>query len=267
MEQQAIERLQVKTPEQRFLSILENEFHEPPRVAQALLEEAQACLLGTVQHLRPGQMRVILAQRDAGHGRGLAETPMTEVIWTVDAGLEDREVLHRHGHVALRRVRILRLVNEALDQGAVATQEDLAQVLHVSVRTVKRDCAYLEAQGFEIPTRGNVQGIGRGQTHKAQIVGRWLRGETYDQIALHTRHSPSSIRRYVQTFARVVHLHRRGLADHQIAMLLGIGSSLVAEYLAIHRENDSPACRQRLEAQLKRLVTSEVTPVGKKGVS
>jgi hypothetical protein len=267
MEQQTIERLQVKTPEQRFLSILENEFHEPPRVAQALLEEAQSCLLGTAQHLRPGQMRVILTRRDAGHGRGLTETPMAEVIWTVDAGLEDREVLHRHGHVALRRVRILRLVNEALDQDAVATQEDLAQVLHVSVRTVKRDCACLEAQGFEIPTRGNVQGIGRGQTHKAQIVGRWLRGETYDQIALHTRHSLSSIRRYVQTFARVVHLHRQGLADHQIAMLLGIGSSLVAEYLVIHRENDSPACRQRLKAQLKRLLTSEVPPVGKKGAS
>jgi hypothetical protein len=267
MEQQTIERLQVKTPEQRFLSILENEFHEPPRVAQALLEEAQACLLGTAQHLRPGQTRVILARRDAGPGRGLTETPMTEVIWTLNAGLEDLDVQQRHGHAALRRVRILRLVNEALDQDAVATQEDLAHALTVSVRTVKRDCACLQAQGVEIPTRGNVQGIGRGQTHKAQIVGRWLRGETYDQITLHTRHSLSSIRRYVQTFARVVHLHRRGMADHQIAMLLGIGSSLVAEYLTIHRENDAPACRQRLEAQLKRLLTSEARPAGKKGVS
>ena len=267
MEQQTIERLQVKTPEQRFLSILENEFHEPPRVAQALLEEAQACLLGTAQHLRPGQRRVILTRRDAGPGRGLTETPMAEVIWTVDAGLEDLDVQHRHGHAALRRVRILRLVNEALDQDAVATQEDLAHALNVSVRTIKRDCACLKAQGFEIPTRGNVQGIGRGQTHKAQIVGRWLRGETYDQIVLHTRHSPSSIRRYVQTFTRVVHLHGQGLDDHQIAMLLGIGSPLVAEYLVIHRENDSLACQQRLEAQLKRLLASEVTSVGKKGAS
>ena len=267
MEQQTIERLQIKTAEQRFLSVLEKDFHNPPRVAQALLEEAQACLLGTAQHLRPGQMRVILARRDAGHGRGLTETPMTEVSWTVNAGLEDREVLQQHGRPALRQVQILRLANEALDQGAVATQEDLAQALQVSVRTVKRHCAYLQAQGFEIPTRGNVQGIGRGQTHKAQIVGRWLRGETYDQIALHTRHSLSSIRRYVQTFARVVHLHRRGWVDDQIAVLLGIGSSLVAEYLAIYRENDSPACRQRLEAQLTRLLPSEVPPAGKKGGS
>lgn len=265
MEQQAIERLQIKTAEQHFLSILENEFHEPPRVAQALLEEAQSCLLGTVQHLRPGQMRVILTEREAGHGQGLAETPMTEVVWTIDAGREDREVLQQHGRIGLRQVRILRLVSEALDQGAVATQEDLAQVLQVSVRTIKRDCAHLEKRGFEVPTRGNVRGIGRGQTHKAQIVGRWLRGETYDQIALSTRHSSSSIRRYVQTFARVVHLHQLGFTDQQIATLLGIGLPLVKEYLAICRENDSKACQRRLEEQLERLLISKPAVAGKKG--
>jgi hypothetical protein len=48
---------------------------------------------------------------------------------------------------------------------------------------------------------------------------------------------------------------------------LGIGSPLVAEYLVIHRENDSPACQQRLKAQLKRLLASEATSVDKKGAS
>ena len=37
--------------EQRYLSILEREFHQPPRVAQALLDEARACLLGNDGHL------------------------------------------------------------------------------------------------------------------------------------------------------------------------------------------------------------------------
>jgi len=265
MKPETIVRLQVKTAEQRFLSVLQREFREAPRVAQALLEEAQLCLLGTTEHMRPGQMRVILARRDAGSGPALVETPMAEVVWTVDAGLEDREVVERHGDRALRRFRVVRLAHEALDQGAVATQEDLAQVLHVSVRTIKRDCAQLKAKGIEIPTRGNIQGIGRGQTHKAQIVGRWLQGETYDQIAWHTRHSLSSIRRYVQSFIRVVHLHRRGFAEHQTAMLLGIGAPLVAEYLAIYQEYDSTPCRQRLEAQLQRLLASETPSSGKRG--
>ena len=55
-----------------------------------------------------------------------------------------------------------------------------------------------------MPSRGNLQGIGRGQTHKAQIIARWLQGETYDQIALHTHHALVSVQGYIGTFARVI---------------------------------------------------------------
>jgi len=189
MKQEQIKRLEAKTTEQRFLQMLEQDFNQAPRVAQVILEEAQDCLWGQREGLRAGQMRVILVQRGEGHGRGLRETKTKEVVWTVDGGLADREVLKRQGRVALRRVRIQRLLGEAVEQGAMATQEDLAQVLQVSVRTIKRDCKQLQEQRVYLPTRGKVQGIGRGQTHKAQIVGRWLAGETYDQITLHTHHS------------------------------------------------------------------------------
>jgi hypothetical protein len=129
----------------------------------------------------------------------------------------------------------------------------LAQVLQVSARTIKRDCAELQAQGVYLPTRGNLHGIGRGQTHKAQIIGRWLQGETYDQIALHTHHSLGSIQRYVQAFARVIALHKEKFAESQIALLVGKSQALVEEYLAVYRQNDTPACRERLAAQLQRL--------------
>jgi hypothetical protein len=46
MRQDTIERLQVKTAEQRFLSVLEREFREAPRVAEAVMAEAQSCLFG-----------------------------------------------------------------------------------------------------------------------------------------------------------------------------------------------------------------------------
>jgi len=198
-------------------------------------------------------MRVVLVRQGAGHGQALRATATTEVIWTLDAGTEDRHVLYRNGSAELRRVRIQRLLDEALSQGAAATQEDLAQALHVSVRTIKRDCALLEAQGVCLPTRGNLQGIGRGQTHKAQIVGRWLRGETYDQIALHTHHCPASIQRYVQAFVRVAHLHRQGFPDSQIALLVEMSPFLVQEYLAVYHQNDTPECRERLDEQIQRL--------------
>ena len=263
MDNQTIERLQAKTPEQRYLNVLEQDFDQPPRVARALLEEAQMCLLGPGSALRPGQTRVILADLNAGHGQPLGQTATTEVTWTTDAGQEDRQVLQQYGHVELRRTRIQRLLDEALAQGAAATQEDLAQALHVSVRTIKRDCKELEARGICLPTRGRLKGIGRGQTHKAQIVGRWLRGETYDQIMLHTRHSLSSVKRYVQSFVRVADLHRQGFSESEIALLLELSAYLVGEYLAVYNEHDSIEYRERLTEQIERLSKA---PKAKKGV-
>lgn len=255
-----IGRLAAKTPQQHFLRVLKQEFEYSPREAQSIMEEAEACLLGKPGQLRTGQMRVLLTRYEAGHGSALRDTPTQEVIWTVDAGSDDLQVLREHGRVHLRRVRIQRLLSEAVEQGAVATQEDVAQALHVTVRTIKRDCAALSAQGLYLPTRGNLHGIGRGQTHKAQIVGRWLQGETYDQLAQHTRHSPSCIRNYIQTFVRVVDLHRRGFDDSQVALLLQIGKSLVQDYLAVYRQHDAPACRRRLEEQMQRLLQGADNP-------
>ena len=265
MNQSESERLQAKTSQQRFLNVLQHDFQFAPRVAQVLLDEAETCLAGLPNQLRPGQMRVLLTRRNAAHGQALRDTPMVEVVWTVDGGAEDRHVLQQGGLNALRRVRIQRLLSEALEQGAVATQEDLAYVLHASLRTLKRDCAALEANGVWLPTRGNVQGIGRGQTHKAQIVSRWLRGETYDQIARHTFHSPASIQRYIQAFVRVVNLHHQGFSEHQIAGLLEMGERLVREYLTLYAEQDAPESRARLETQLQRLNQTPLPRAEKKG--
>jgi DNA-binding Lrp family transcriptional regulator len=198
----------------------------------------------------------------AGHGRALSQAATTEVVWTIDAGQEDRQVLAQHGRIALRRVRIQRLLDEALAQGAVATQEDLAQALHVSERTIKRDCKELESQGIYLPTRGKLKGIGRGQTHKAQIVGRWLRGETYDQIVLHTRHSLSSVKRYVQSFVRVADLSGQGFGVDEIALLLDLSAYLVGEYLIIYQTHDLLEYRERLTEQIERL---RKAPRAKKG--
>jgi hypothetical protein len=251
MTNDTMKRFQAKTPQQRFLHVLEEDFHYAPKVAEAILQEAQESLLSAGAALQPGQVRMILAKMKAGHGRALCDTATTEVTWTVDAGLEDRQVLQKSGSRVLRQIRIQRLLSEAIDQGAVATQEDFAK---------------LQAQGIFLPSRGNLQGIGRGQTHKALIVGRWLQGETYDQIQLQTRHSISSVQRYVQTFVRVVHLHRQGFSERESALLLALGPALVREYLAVYAQHDSPPCRQRLAAQVQRLRgTSGPLPRLKKG--
>jgi DNA-binding Lrp family transcriptional regulator len=266
MDTKQIKRLEAKTRERRLLWILQEQFSQPLRVAEVLVEIAQTCLVNAREQLRPGQMQVLLVKRGAGRVRALRETATTEVVWTLDSGAEDRAVLREHGRMALRRLRIQRLLSEALEQGALATQEDLAQALQVSVRTIKRDCRHLEEQGIYVPTRGNIQAIGRGQTHKAHIVGRWLLGQTYDQIALHTHHCVASIKRYVQAFVRVVELQRRGFGEAHIAMILQMSVPLVRQYLALYAKHDATECRERLQEQLQRLAQGrKEPPTGKKG--
>jgi len=104
----------------------------------------------------PGQLRVRLPPADAP-GRGRAP-PVGEVtvIWTVDAGKEDEALLAREGKVALRRYRILRLLAEAEDAGAIPTVADLAGALNVSPRTVRADLAALRRQGHPVRTLGHL---------------------------------------------------------------------------------------------------------------
>lgn len=265
MNRDQVARLKAKTPAQRFLTMLGKEFNQPPRVAQAILADAKKCLLSTGENLKPGQMRVVLAARGAGHGKALRDIVTKEVIWTVDAGEEDYEACQQHGRRALRQQRIMRLLDEAMSQGGLATQEDLARVLQVTVRTIKRDCKAIQSQGISLPTRGNLQGIGRGQTHKAQIVGRWLEGMTYDQIARQTHHSVTSVQRYIQAFVRVIQLHERALPSEEVALLLQLSQPLVKEYLAIYEAHDTPLARRRMSEQLQRL-THRLQPEKRGGV-
>lgn len=252
MDKETNGRLRAKTKEHEMLQILQEEFKQPPRIAKAMLGDLRACWEGSLP-MQVGQMKVMLVAIEARHGEAMGKTKQKEVVWTIDAGAEDYEVGEKYGRVAMRRQRIQRLLTEAVAQGGVASQEDLARVLHVEPRTIKRDCAALSKKGIYLPTRGNLKGIGRGQTHKALIVARWLRGETYDQIARATHHSLISVKRYVQTFSRVVDLHQQGISEEEIALMLQMGWALVADYLAVYKKHDTPFIRQRLAAQLARL--------------
>jgi hypothetical protein len=249
-QEEELRRMAQKTPQERFKQVLVEEFHYAPKIAEAILAEAEDCLWGKSAGMSAGQIRVVLAKRG---GAGKAETTKGEVIWTVDSGAEDREVQQRYGREALRQVRIQRLLDEAVEQGALATQEDLAQALHTSVRTIKRDFVELQAQDVYLPSRGQIEGIGRGQTHKGQIIRRWLDGETYDRLATHTHHSPTSIQRYVRSFLQVVGLHRQDFTAPEIGLALQMGLPLVEAYLSIYHRQDTPAHRARLDEEMERL--------------
>lgn len=259
------DRLALKTPQASFRHVLEEEFNLSPREAQEVVRAAEE-LLG-LHHptapLRPGQIRLVVASLHAPFGPPLRHTDRIEVTLTVDAGPEDAEVLRQQGRIALRRGRILRLVDEALDQGGVLTEEDLARALHVTRRTIERDVHHLQAAGHHLRTRGQIKNAGRGQTHKVKILELWLDRQSYDKIALWAHHSVQAIKRYVSTFLRVVTLHRQGCSPAEIAFLLNASQRLVLDYLHLYAQLPAhPARLAKLEEELTR-VTGQAEPVKK----
>lgn len=261
----AIDRLAVKTLDQRFRYELETGFELAPRISQGIVELAQEIYslervsVNRSDRLRPGQIRQVIATAKARHGRPLHQTDMVEVTWTLDAGEEDLQVLEKHGRVALRQVRLLRLINEALDQGGVPTQQDLAGVLGVGVRTLRSDVSTLNGQGYQVITRGQLQGAGRGQSHKVLIVELYLKRYTYSEIMRQTGHSDQAIKRYLQTFGRVVMLTRKGVRVSEIAHAVGISEGLVQQYLALYHRCDIPGYQARLD-EIVQMISGGIAP-------
>jgi len=264
MERTAIDRLAVKTLDQRFRCELETGFEMAPRISQGILDLAKEVFrLDAVSsangsgYLRPGQIRQVIAASSAPHGCPLHQADMVEVTWTLDAGEEDLAVLKEHDRIALRRVRILRLTEEARDQGGLPTEEDLAKALSVTARTIRSDIAALEAEGHCVATRGKVKGVGRGQTHKVLIVELYLKRYTYTEIMRRMRHSAYAIKRYIQTFGRVVMLTRKGLSVPEIAHAVGISERLTQEYLDLYQRYDVPEYQARL-AEIVQMISGGV---------
>ena len=260
------DRLAHKSREASFFHVLQSEFDLSYREAREVVSTARE-MLGLdcpVGQVRPGQVRVVAASVKAPFGPPLSETERVEVTLTVDAGVEDAEVRGREGRERLRQGRILRILDEALEQGGVLTEEDLARVLHVTRRTIERDVQVLRAEGHLIQTRGQIKGVGRGQTHKVRIIELLLDREGYDEIARWVHHSPQAIKRYVNTFLRVVMLHRQGRPEAEIAFLVGASVKLVRDYLALYQQAQKCVHRmEKLEEELARV--SGQTAAAQKG--
>lgn len=250
MSAEATHRLAEKTIEHQFLYELEKDFELAPATSRAVLATAQQVLVPFYDglELREGQMRLTVVSSREPAGKPLREMKKVGVVLTIDGGLEDLEIQERFDLRGVRRARLLRICEEAVDQGGVLTQEDLSRVLQTGVRTIRRDVAALRKAGYWVPTRGSVQEMGRGQSHKAKIVEFYLCRKTYTEIMRRTRHSPGAIQRYVETFGRVAVLWEKGIVDvGEVAYLAGISERLAGEYLGLRARYDQPPYRDRLE--------------------
>lgn len=217
---------------------------------------------------KDGQVRYQCVAITAGPGRALSECPLVPTALSVIDVEKDREVLRAQGAVALRRSKLMRIAEEAREQGGVLTQEDLGVLLSCDERTIRRDIKSLRAQGIHVPTRGYVQDIGPTLSHKGQAIRHWLQGKEPVAVARAINHSLSAVERYLEDFKRVSLLVMKGLDEIAIARAANLSPALVRTYQAMYQEaTDTPAYAYRFQELAQFLVgePADRASDGKKG--
>ena len=137
------------------------------------------------------------------------------------------------GKRELKKKRMARILREAYDQGGVLSLGDLSLVHLCCPQTAGRYVHAVESEtNTVLPYRGTVHDLGRGVTHKAEIVDFYLQGIATPDIKRKTDHSEEACDNYIRGYRRVALLHQR-FNPEDIPFLAGMSPSLVKEYIKL----------------------------------
>jgi hypothetical protein len=246
----------VRSAQHRLFQTLETDYAFPRATCRSLVNLIWDFVNETFgEKIHEGQIVFHAASASEPPGKRISEIKTVPIHLTFHDRTDIR-VLSEEGTSALRRHKVIRMANEALDQGGLLTQEDLAVLLCSSRRTIRRDIKELKGKGIEVPTRGTLQDIGPGVTHKSKVVKMWLEGYEYTDIERKTGHSGFSVQRYLSGFSKVVRFYSRGYSLPEIRELADMSERLALEYLDLYE-----IFKDRPESQIRfQQILSEPLP-------
>lgn len=260
----------LKTLDNVFLREMQVDFGFTPVVSRAVLERAKSTFKSGIfdsKTVNVGQMRILVVSSKDKAGKPLNQCKLVPVTLTVDNGEDDAEIRIK-SIPKWRQAVICRITEEAYDQGALLTEQDIARILRCSVRTVKRDVKHLKIQEILVPIRGDVIGTGRGQSHKVKIAEWYLKGATYTEIHKRTLHSFPAIKRYIETFGKIVICMNNNLSLNAISRVVGITERLANEYLDLYNNYNTKEYSEKVESILKEVkIPDDLKVVKKRGVT
>lgn len=134
--------------------------------------------------------------------RSIKDCEMLPVKLTV-VSAEDLEYQRKHGLKELTKHVMERICEEAYQQGAVLSMEDVAFLLRVSDRTVKRYKKELTLSGRKVVFRGDTADMGPASTHRTPVIELYLQGYAETVIAERLHHDLSNVESYIRDFVRV----------------------------------------------------------------
>lgn len=236
------DRLNSKSLDQQFVNEIVHGLNCSPFEASAVLETVYRVFgdyFDSTTTLKPGQIKLSVTSIEAKNGQRLSEAKQVSVTLTLSDDKEDLPIRKQDGVIGLRRHRIQRICQEALDQGGLLTVEDLAyRIFNCGQRTICRDLEYFRDNDILIPLRSTIKDIGRTLSHRVLIIKHWAKGKQYSEISRDTSHSPKAVQNYVDKFKRTIALYHAGYNVTKISFILRISPALIEEYIDLYQELD-----------------------------
>ena len=184
--------------------------------------------------LKQGQMvwHAVPVDEYPQKGKSMAQTKLKPVVLDIisDDDIESMKTPIHHRELRIRKLE--RWTHQAHDQGALLSQLDLAVLLGVREQTAgvyARE--YQSLYGKTLPTRGNVQNVGGGQTHKREIIALYLRGYLVPTICKMTNHSKEAVERYIRDFEAVRMLYPKFNDVEVIGRIIRLSKPVVNQYV------------------------------------
>lgn len=184
--------------------------------------------------LKQGQMvwHAVPIDEYPAKGKSIEQTKLIPVVLDIisESDIEDMKTPLHHRELRLKRIE--RWTNQAFDQGGTLSQLDLAVLLSVNEFTAGNYVReYQSLFNKKLPTRGNVQLIGGGQTHKKEILTDYLNGYLVPSICQRTNHSKDAVERYIRDFEAVKLLASKFDDINNISLVTRLSKSVVNQYL------------------------------------
>lgn len=249
MKETKYRRLKMKNLDQQFQLRIEEGMGCSPFVSEAILKavhETYFEFLTSPDNLSHGKIRYQCISKNASPKTPISEAELVTVILTIDAGESDLEIRKNSGIQKLRQERLVRMCNEAYNQGGLLTVEDLAyRIMNTGERTLVRDLKEIRDAGLNPPLRSTIKDMGRTISHKGLIIQKWLEGDELSDLQRKYNHTLNAIENYISMFKRIIFLFDEGKSNEQIAYMLKISKQLVIQYLTIWNKNEKTALKHR----------------------
>jgi len=251
------DRLKSKSVKNSIINNIARDFNLSPIFAEAYFKQIVTYFTEHIQlELTSGQVHYLAVDDREPAGKPIDLCLKKSVRLTLHNPDDDLKIYKNEGLAGLRQHRLMRITKEAIEQGALLSYEDIAFLLTTSVITIKRDIAYLRRKGLTIPSRGWRHDMGRGTTHKTQILDLYLSGYQFSEIERRTHHSETAVKRYIQDFSKIILLHLKDFSVDQIRISTSFSNRLIGEYIKLYKkykQEDNPRLNAIFKLSKKKL--------------